>query len=331
MPRFSSTIKDPWEIEHEHFLQLNPNAIAHSDTIYTGVVHKGFDADDTAVELIRRYPAFEETEQHREFLVHSINERLALPGETDNYFTPEQLWQEENRLAGKWYLPEEEIESCSSDEESISDETPADAELVYSAAITAPESRKDEAATNASGLPIMLQTSGDHTTTITRNYADVQLLLHTLDISLHDALPLRAIAQRSADGSLVLALLGHLQTDTSTTCNRRTAEKKEPACCNNEWHLVCERPQQPAMAFFSGTETCSDLVEEIRWKPESIAAASLVFGDRRVLVLLVGRPAEEAGGLFDSLWKGERVPAEHEEISGLLEVAQRELIVAGGL
>ena len=69
----SSTIRDPWDIEHELFLQQNPNAIAHSDTFYTGVVHKGFDADDTAVEFIRRYPAFEEDEQHRKFLVRSIS------------------------------------------------------------------------------------------------------------------------------------------------------------------------------------------------------------------------------------------------------------------
>lgn len=325
MPRFSSTTKDPWDIEHEHFLKLHPNAIAHSDTIYTGAVHKGFDADDTALELIRRYPAFEEEEQHREFLVRSISERLGLPGETDDYFTPEQLWEEEDRLAGEGSFIETDVESSSSDEESISDD---DLEEFFDD-IT-PESPKDEATANASGLPIMLQTSGDHTTTITRNYADVQHLLHTLDIS-PAALPLRAIVQRSADGSLTLALLGHLLTATSTTCTHRATEKKEPACCNDEWHLVCERPQQPAVAFFSGTETCCDLVEEICWKPESISAALVVFGDGRVLVVLSGQPAGGSGGLFDSLWEVEGVPAEHAEISGLLEVAQGDLREAGGL
>jgi hypothetical protein len=93
---------------------------------------------------------------------------------------------------------------------------------------------------------------------------------------------------------------------------------------------VCERPQQPAVAFFSGTETCCDLIEEIRWKPESISAASLVFGDGRVMVALSGRPVGEVGGLFDSLWEVEGVPVEHEEISGLLEVAQGDLREAGG-
>jgi hypothetical protein len=326
MPRFSSTIKDPWDIEHEHFLQLHPNAIAHSDAIYTGAVHKGFDADDTAVELIRRYPAFEEEEQHRAFLVRSLSERLGLPGEIDDYFTPGQLWEEEDRLAGEGSFVETDVERSSSDEESVSDD---DLEELFDD--TTPESPKDEAATNASGLPIALQTSGDHTTTITRSYADVELLLHTLDISSNNALPLRAIAQRSADGSLTLALLGHLPTTTSTACAHRTAEKKGPACCNDEWHLVCERPQQPAVAFFSGTETCSDLVEEIAWKPESISAASLVFDDGRVLVVLSGQPEGGVGGLFDSPWEVEGVPAEHAEISGLLEVAQGDLREAGGL
>lgn len=324
MPRFSSTIKDPWDIEHELFLQRNPNAIAHSDTIYTGAVHKGFDADDTAVELIRRYPAFEETEQHRAFLVRSLSERLGLPGETDDYFTPEQLWEEEHRLAGEGSYVETDVESSSSDEESDSDD---DLEELFDD--TTPESPKDEAATNASGLPVTLQTSGDHTTTITRNYADVERLLQTLDIS-PGALPLRAIVQRSADGSLTLALLGHLPPNPNTTRTHRATEKKEPACCNDEWHLVCGRPQQPGVAFFSGTETCCDLVEEIRWKPESISAASLVFGDGRVLVVLSGQPAEEVGGLFDSPWEVEGVPAEHAEISGLLEVAQGDLREAGG-
>jgi hypothetical protein len=324
MPRFSSTIKDPWDIEHEHFLQLHPNAIAHSDAIYTGAVHKGFDADDTALELIRRYPAFEEEEQHRAFLVRSLSERLGLPGETDDYFRPEQLREEEDRLAGEGSFVETDVESSSSDEESDSDD-----DLVEFFDDTTPESPKDEAATNTSSrLPITLQT-GDHTTTIRRNYADVERLLHTLDIS-PAALSLRAIAQRSADGSLTLALLGHLPSNPSTTCNCRTAEKKEPACRNNEWHLVCERPQQPAVAFFSGTETCCDLIEEIRWKPESISAASLVFGDGRVMVALSGRPVGEVGGLFDSLWEVEGVPVEHEEISGLLEVAQGDLREAGG-
>ena len=133
MPHASSATRDPWDIEHEQFLQHNPNAIVHSDRIYTGAVHKGFDADATAEELIRRYPAFEEMEEYRKFLVRSISERLALPGERQDYFTPQQLWEEDDRITGKSYFLERDVE-IGSDEESVSDETPgrfANGELSY--------------------------------------------------------------------------------------------------------------------------------------------------------------------------------------------------------
>jgi hypothetical protein len=109
--------KDPWEIEHDALLQHAPNAICHSDTIYTGVVHKGFNADSTAEELIRRYPPFQETEQHREFLVRSISERYIIPGEKDDYFTPLQLWEEDDRVNGKKVFTRGD-ESISSGDES---------------------------------------------------------------------------------------------------------------------------------------------------------------------------------------------------------------------
>jgi hypothetical protein len=114
--------KDPWEIEHDALLQHAPNAICHSDTIYTGVVHKGFNADSTAEELIRRYPPFQETEQHREFLVRSIGERYIIPGEKDDYFTPLQLWEEDDRVNGKKVFTRgDESSSCADESE---DEAP---------------------------------------------------------------------------------------------------------------------------------------------------------------------------------------------------------------
>jgi hypothetical protein len=109
--------KDPWEIEHDALLQRAPNAICHSDTIYTGVVHRGFNADSTAEELIRRYSPFQETEQHREFLVRSISERYIISGEKDDYFTPLQLWEEDDRVNGKKVFTRGD-ESISSGDES---------------------------------------------------------------------------------------------------------------------------------------------------------------------------------------------------------------------
>jgi hypothetical protein len=80
-------------------------------------VHKGFNADSTAEELIRRYPPFQETEQHREFLVRSISERYIIPGEKDDYFTPLQLWEEDDRVNGKKVFTRGD-ESISSGDES---------------------------------------------------------------------------------------------------------------------------------------------------------------------------------------------------------------------
>jgi hypothetical protein len=424
MPHATSTAKDPWDIEHELFLQHNPNAIAHSDTFYTGVVHKGFDADVTAEELIRRYPAFEETEEHRKFLVRSISERLVIPGEQDDYFTPEQIWEEDDRITGKWYFRKRDVE-LGSDEESMPEESsgpsanavaplqpvvlkavpkgvigeeqlesdeqlaqllsgpdsprrPAAKEIPENAlsdhshedvtmtdddltelfgeaseqhiAINKPKAKVESPkyagigmeSTNDSDLPITLQT-GDHTTTITRDYTDVQHLLETLGDSHY--IPLRAITHCSADGSLVLALLGHLHTDNKGIYNHNAAEKKENCC--NEWNIVNERPHQPTVAFFSGTETCSDLIEEICWDPDSIVATSLVYNNGRVLFLLAGEhidqqyapygihnsdfdPAEKIERFFGAMRK-HKIPAEHSELVSLLQVARRDMVDAGTL
>lgn len=192
--------------------------------------------------------------------------------------------------------------------------------------------------TNDSDLPVTLQ-AGDHTTTITRDYADVQLLLDDLDIS-HD-IPLRAITHCSADGSLVLALLGHLEADPSVILKHHAAEKKATSC--NEWHIVSECPQQPTVAFLSGTETCTTLTEEICWDPDSIVATSLAYNDSRILILLVGEfsrygiyhstvdPAEQFATFFDAMRKNEEIPAEHAELANLLQIAQRDMVDAGTL
>lgn len=119
-PNSSTPTKDPWDIEHENSLRRVPNAICHSDTLYTGIVHKGFDADATAEELIRRYPPFQEAEEHRKFLVRSISERFIIPGEKDDYFTPEQLWDEDDRVNGKRVFSKDDAEG--SDDQETDDE-----------------------------------------------------------------------------------------------------------------------------------------------------------------------------------------------------------------
>jgi hypothetical protein len=93
----STPVMDPWDIEHQRSLATH-GPMASTNAIYPITVHRGFDADREAQPLTRRYPVFEETVSHREFLVRSRSERLVTTGERDNYYTPEQLWEEDDRL-----------------------------------------------------------------------------------------------------------------------------------------------------------------------------------------------------------------------------------------
>lgn len=122
--RPSTPVKDPWDREHEDFLQRYPYGIAGSEDIYTGVVHKGFDADTTAEELIRRYPAFEEEKEHRKFLLSKIRERLGICiwRDRDGYYTPQELWEEDDRINEKKSFTRDD-DGSSADETDESDES----------------------------------------------------------------------------------------------------------------------------------------------------------------------------------------------------------------
>ena len=452
MPHISSLIKDPWDIEHEQSLLRHPNAIAHSDRFYTGVIHKGFDADATAEELIRKYPVFEETEQHREFLVRSISERLIVPGERHDYFTPEQLWEEDDRINGKRCFSKKEAES-GSDEESVVDELsgpPADVEVAHAPVIlkaipkgvigeeqlesdeqlaqllmepalskrpavqkslraslpkqslkdvamadedlaklfgeqpeqptiviTTPDAKlgnpkHDGSVTRPADdleLPIILRTD-NHTTTITCDYADMQRVLHSLDLS-HE-IPLTAISHKFVDGSLVLALFGHIKSDGCTpdagsadkvlnhptevgntaAVSTKVTERpvsEERVSCGNEWSIVTQRPHHPTVAFLSGHRTCNALVEDICWDPDTIVATSVTYSDGRVLVLLFGVQhdqyarqnttthdgqsdlAKQFDTFFDAVRRDKNIPAEHSELASLLHIAHKDMIHAGAL
>jgi hypothetical protein len=95
----STPVMDPWDIEHQRSLAVH-GPMASTNVIYPITVHRGFEADLEARPLTRRYPVFEEIESHREFLVRSRSERLITTGERDNYYTPEQLWEEHDRIHG---------------------------------------------------------------------------------------------------------------------------------------------------------------------------------------------------------------------------------------
>lgn len=411
MPCASSPIKDPWDIEHEQFLTRNPNALVHSDRFYTGVIHKGFDADTTAEELIRRYPVFEETEQHREFLVRNISERLVIPGERSDYFTPEQLWAEDDRINGRRCFTKDDVES-SSDEGSVVDEPPeqsedqkfapetiilkskprgvigeeqleSDEQLAQlfddpvapkhlkakelsgsdlseqkdmamndndlaelfgeepeslTTSTTTPEAEPESPKKNGtmvvpeddSDLPVTLQSDG-HTTIITRSYADVQRTLTSLDF-LPEA-SVTSISHTSVDGSLVLAVLGHVKADgsahkgasedvnlnnairidSSAIGNSNTNRQDTPiemVPSSNEWNVLTHRPHRSTTAFLSGPQTCGALMVEISWDPDNVVASSVAYKDGRTLVLMVGERHKPKTSGFATYDKHEADPAE---------------------
>jgi hypothetical protein len=439
-PQFHSYVphKDPWEIEHDALLERAPNAICHSDTIYTGLVHKGFNADSTAKELIRRYPPFQETERHREFLVRSISERYIIPGEKDDYFTPLQLWEEDDRVRGKKIftrggessssadesedeasdlvngqevepepvvlksmprgrIGEDQLESDEQlalllsdpvgDERTIeSSEGPSmeqksqDVEMTNidlaelfgeepepelempAITITTPEAEDPVETGKDPELSIRLQ-SDDHTTTITHDYSDVQRLLASIDLSF--AATLTAITHAAVDGSLVLAVFGHVKANNSAGSDlehpirlddgvtgdsntNKQRHKIEKLASEREWNTIAQRPHYSTLAFLSGPKTYNALLAEIRWDIDTIVATTTSYNDSRVLVLLVGEqqiskisryaasaeqadPADQFDAFFASMRSHKSIPVEHAELASRLEVAHNDMIEAGAL
>lgn len=89
--------KDPWDIEHEAAV-AKFGSVATTEQLYPFAVHRGFEVNTYGKELIRRYPAFEENEFHRQSLTKHLKERLGLPQDSNVTFTSEQLWKEHDRL-----------------------------------------------------------------------------------------------------------------------------------------------------------------------------------------------------------------------------------------
>jgi hypothetical protein len=385
--------KDPWDAEHDTLLERAPNAVCHSDTIYTGSIHKGFNADATAEELIRRYPPFQETEQHREFLVRSVSERHIIPGEKDDYFTPQQLWEEDDLVNGKKEFTRDDASSDASDwsedkasdpvngqeaeepvvlaavpkgrigeEQLESDEQlalllsdpvedgqvvgvgrgpssskrPEDVEMTGDElaelfgeepeeeqappviTVTTPEAEGAVETGKDPSLPITIDFDG-HTTTITHDYLDVQRLLDSLDVSLEAKLT--AITHTSADGSLVLAVLGRREVNSNEGSDREhpirvdeipsqpiplthsitTATKSAvPSHLKVENGGSADRhhgstagdSKSNSIVLLSGTQAYNTLLAETCWDPDTIFATTMSYSDGQVLVLLVGEQSE---------------------------------------
>lgn len=334
----AAPIKETWEIEFERSLATH-GPTASSNHIYPSTVHRGFDAHFTAEELTRRYPAFEETEQHREFLARSRSARLLLPGERDNYFTPEQLWEEDDRLRGvnqfansgeaSW-VHEIADETEDEDEE---DESQAVEQRVV---VQEPDDESDE----DFNLPLSFD-ADDHATTVTTvisEHTDVQDFVTSLDLS--TTATLLTISNAFIDGTLAIALCGHqkahetvpedagagqelraapvndadsshpvrLDTDAAGDALANSQEgSNEDQAFYDEWNVVLKDDHLPTVAFLSGSKNLGALMAAIEWDAETTLATVQRYSDGRIVLLMVGQQKRVGSGKIDeieyaSLW-----------------------------
>lgn len=300
----SRTVRDPWDEEHQASLETY-GPTASTDIIYPFVKHSGFDAHYTAEMLQRRYPPFEEEEQHRKVLVRSLSEKLRVDGEKSDYFTPEELWREDDRLRGKKQFTKDDEVSWD-DQHSVSEHD-------SSPASSAPQTSYEDAL----DLPITFE-SNDHRTTITRDHHAINHTLVSFDLSTNAAVTTSTLT--FADGTLCVATLGRAKSQTplshetsaeqvaGTTASASDAmEVDEDRTVNaqsnamsgaterpagaDEWNTVVKRRNRPTSAFLSGAQTFQALMATIRWDASSVTATTQRYVDGRTMLILVGKQA----------------------------------------
>ena len=224
----SMPIMDPWDVEHQQSLALH-GPMASTNVIYPSTIHRGFESLDTAEPFTRRYPAFEEIERHREFLVRSRSERLITAGERDNYYTPEQLWGEDARIRGTMQFARSGEPSWVDEETYSSDEDEEEAEgLIVQRRVVAQQQptvqSKDE-----TDLPLTLHAE-DHVTTVaavTEDHKDIQSFVESLGLS--PTAPLQSITSTFMDGTIAVALCGQQRSHETVTEDTGASQEVQTA------------------------------------------------------------------------------------------------------
>jgi hypothetical protein len=212
---YSTPILDPWDVEHQNSLAAH-GPMASTDHIYPITVHRGFEASDTAEPLTRRYPRFEESESHREFLVRSRSERLITTGERDNYYTPEQLWEEDDRVRGTMQFARNGEPSWVDEEEDSSDEEEeAEGPTIQRNAVVQQQAEVEVDVE----LPLTLRAEDRVTTVaaVAQDHRNVEDFVTSVNLS--TTASLLAITVTFLDGTVAVALCGHGKTH-ETTFNR---------------------------------------------------------------------------------------------------------------
>jgi len=317
----ATPIKEPWEIEHERSLATH-GPTASTNHIYPSTVHRGFDADFTAEEFTRRYPIFEEMESHRDFLVRSRSARSLRPEEKDDYFTPEQLWEEDDRLRGvnQFARSGEASWVDELDDETEDDEDEGQAVEQRVVVQEEPDDEQDEDI----DLPFSFH-ADDHATTVTVDYRQVEAILNSLEL-LTTATP-KTITSSFVDGRLAIALCGRENSDNTLSnqpnenlqraaqvddnSSSRPAEldsnatartqktpyeaTEEDETTTDDWNVMLKDSIHPTVGLLSGAKTLSALMATVDLGVGTTVAIIQKYSDGKVVVIIVGRQrAKEA-------------------------------------
>jgi hypothetical protein len=369
-PRPSATpVMDPWDVEFQQSLATH-GPMASTNHIYPSAVHRGFDSQFTAQPLTRRYLAFEETESHRAFLVRSRSDRLITTGERDNYYTPEQLWEEDDRLRGTMQFAREGEPSWVDEEENSSDDEEAEGSTVQRKVI---EKKPEVEAEDDTDLPLTLQ-SADHVTTVTAvvpDHKDVQDLITSLNLSA--TAPILTTTIAFTDGTLAVALCGQQRPHEKTSEDASAGQASQAAPVEgddasraagldvtaaddneamspgdaSEWNVVLKDARLPTVSLLSGEKNLHNLVAATDWDTETTIATIVKYNDGRVVAILMGQqrgnqratsPEIDYASLFNKSFetvgrstKHGSFTKQHMQLASLLETTRKELVKANAI
>jgi hypothetical protein len=361
----STPIMDPWDVEFQQSVATH-GTIASTNQIYPSAVHRGFDAQDTARPLTRRYSIFEETQSHRESLVQARSDRLITTGERDNYYTPEQLWEEDDRQRGTMQFAREGEPSWVYEEEDSSDDEEAEGQREVAVGKKSDVEEEDETV-----LPITLQ-ADDHVTTVAAvvpDYKDVQDLVTSLNLS--TTAPLLTTTITFTDGTLAVAFCGQQKPHEKSNEDASAGQASQSAPVKgddssvgldiaaaddnseipqedaSEWNVVLKDSRLPNVSLLSGEKNFHALMVATDWDTWATIATIVKYNDGRVVAILMGQqhgnkrataPEIDFASFFNEFFQTvaksthhSAFPQQHDQLASLLETVRNDLVNANAI
>ena len=361
----STPIMDPWDVEFQQSVATH-GTIASTNQIYPSAVHRCFDAQDTARPLTRRYSIFEETQSHRESLVQARSDRLITTGERDNYYTPEQLWEEDDRQRGTMQFAREGEPSWVYEEEDSSDDEEAEGQREVAVGKKSDVEEEDETV-----LPITLQ-ADDHVTTVAAvvpDYKDVQDLVTSLNLS--TTAPLLTTTITFTDGTLAVAFCGQQKPHEKSNEDASAGQASQSAPVKgddssvgldiaaaddnseipqedaSEWNVVLKASRLPNVSLLSGEKNFHALMVATDWDTWATIATIVKYNDGRVVAILMGQqhgnkrataPEIDFASFFNEFFQTvaksthhSAFPQQHDQLASLLETVRNDLVNANAI